>query len=141
MQIIVSDRRSIEDGIAVRRPYILISIRNPDSSKAVIPKDEMRRAILHLAFQDIEPMDTSSLPAFVKPITAAQAGEIWRFVLGRPAGVQTLVVHCELGVSRSPGVAAGVCQGLGGDATPYFRDYMPNRYVYGVVLTAAGGKK
>lgn len=41
-------------------------------------------------------------------MTAEPAEAIWRFVDSLPANVHTLVVHCEMGLSRSPSVAMAI---------------------------------
>jgi hypothetical protein len=46
-------------------------------------------------------------------------------------------VHCELGMSRSPAVAAAICLGLGEDSTRFFEEYQPNQFVYRLVLAEA----
>ncbi len=55
MKIIVTDRDSIQRGIVVRSSYAVISICDPDSPPAHIPKVSAVRGILYLAFHDTEP--------------------------------------------------------------------------------------
>ena len=121
----------------VRSAYALISIRDPDKRKVRIPKSPLLKATLELAFHDAEPVGNFNLPERIRLITGEDASHIWQFVRSLPAEVKTLVVHCEQGVSRSPAVAAAVCKGLGGDATRFFAEYLPNAYVLKVVAEAA----
>jgi predicted protein tyrosine phosphatase len=137
MQFLVTDRQSIEEGIVVRSSYVLISIRDPDKSKAKIPKQSGLKDVLFTAFHDAEPVKQTALPADIKLMTAEQAKAIWEFVLQHDGKVGTVVVHCEQGMSRSPAVAAAFCKGLGGDDQRFFSEYQPNAYVYRLMLDAA----
>jgi predicted protein tyrosine phosphatase len=139
MQIMVSDRKSVESGISLRKPYIVISIRNPGTRKPAIPKSTMCRGVLHLAFHDAEPVNTMKLPAKVRLMTTEHAAEIWTFVQGRPKEVEAILVHCEQGASRSPAVAAAICRTLGGDDRRFFCNYTPNLHVF--QLTMASGQQ
>jgi len=81
---------------------VCISISDPDAEPArVSPKFV---SVLRLYFNDItergEPTDILFAQEHAQAIT--------RFVEGRP-GAERIVVHCNMGVSRSPGVALGLC--------------------------------
>ena len=65
------------------------------------------------------------------------AKSIWQFVKQWQEKVETIVVHCEQGMSRSPAVAAAICKTLGGDDSWLFREYMPNPFVYDVLVGIA----
>jgi len=136
MEFIVSDRESVEQGTLVRSEFIVISIRDPEKPKARIPKQSSLRGVLYLAFDDAEPTPNRKLPEFIKPMTPAQAQKVIRFFEKYEAKVGAVVVHCEAGMSRSPAVAAGLCKRSGGDDSEFFKFYMPNRYVYRLVLRA-----
>lgn len=130
MRLIVSDRESIERGLLVRSAYILISIRDPDKRPVRVPRQPGLRATLSLEFHDAEPVANQRLPEAIQLMTEAHARDIWDFVRRHAAAVETIVVHCEQGMSRSPAVAAAICEWLGGDNQQFFREYQPNRYMY-----------
>jgi len=134
MNIIVSDRESMEHGIVVRSSYIAVSIRDPDKKKARIPKQPGLREVLYLAFHDAEPVTNWTLPDDIRLMTAKHAKRVWAFILKHQGQVGTVVFHCEQGVSRSPAVAAAVCRSFGGDAQFFFENYQPNEYVYRLML-------
>ena len=134
MDFIVLSRHEFESGFLTASPYIVISISDPKSRKPRIPRTSLCRAVLQLRFHDAEPTLGFRLPANVKLMRPAEAQQIRKFVNEHVAGVQTIVVHCEQGMSRSPAVAAAVCRLLGEDDSPFFRNYAPNRYVYELVL-------
>jgi predicted protein tyrosine phosphatase len=81
---------------------VCISIGDPRAPPARLSRGFA--AVLRLTFNDIEssPGDEDILFA------PDHAGEILRFVAKWP-DVDRIVVHCEFGVSRSPGVALGLC--------------------------------
>ena len=130
MELLVTDRESIEHGFLVRSAYALISIRDPGTRRARIPKSTALRGVLHLAFHDAEPAQNMTLPAQVELMTEAQAREIWRFVDRYRAEVGAFVVHCHQGMSRSPAVAAAVAAYLGLDDRQFWRNYAPNLHVH-----------
>ena len=78
------------------------------------------------------------LPDTVEPgdivlMSRQQAEEIHAFIEKHRAEVETVVLHCEAGMSRSPAVAAALCRALGRDDTLYWQEYQPNRHVYHLV--------
>ena len=138
MNFIVTDRQSIEDGILVRSSYVVISIRDPGKKKAAVRKTSGLRATLFLQFHDAEPTKGMLLPPEIRLMSPKDAASIWAFVEKYSKDVGAIVVHCEQGMSRSPAVAAAICKGMGGDDQRFWLKYQPNRYVYDLVLGAAG---
>ena len=138
MEFLVIDRKGIEDGVFVRSAYVVISIYDPDREKPRVKKQAGLRAVLQLAFHDAEPTADVTAGRTPRVMSADQADQIWRFIdEHRDNNVETVVVHCESGVSRSPAVAAALCAGLGGDEARFLQEFQPNRYVYGLVRDAA----
>lgn len=136
MEIIVSDRESVEAGIVVRSSYVVVSIHDPDRPKARIRKQSGVRAVLHVAFHDAEPVASMTLPSGVRLMSVDDAVAIWDFVNRHRDDVGAVVVHCEQGMSRSPAVAAAVARGWGLDESRFWKRHQPNRYVYDLMLRA-----
>jgi predicted protein tyrosine phosphatase len=92
-----------------RQDEICISIADPDAEPARISSDFV--AVLRLHFTDVleqgEPTDVL--------FSSDHAKEIIEFIDSWP-DAKRVVVHCNAGVSRSPGVALGLCD-IGGWAT------------------------
>jgi predicted protein tyrosine phosphatase len=130
MDLIVTDRESIQRGIIVRSNYVVISIRDPEKQPATVRKQSGLRDVLYLAFHDAEPTEGTPLPPDIVLMTSEHVRQIWEFVKKWEGQIGTIVVHCEQGMSRSPAVAAALCRRYGGDKDAYFRDYQPNRFVY-----------
>lgn len=89
---------------------ICISITDP-----VAPSAELSpgfAAVLRLAFSDIVAIETPEDVLFAPQHAAAVADFVgqWRHA-------DRLVVHCHAGVSRSPGVALGLCDRFGWPVT------------------------
>jgi predicted protein tyrosine phosphatase len=137
MKFIVTDRESIQGGLLVGRPYIVISICDPGRRKAAVPRQAGFRGVLRVAFHDAEPTANFRLPTSIRLMTPRQADQIRRFVQQHGDEVKAIVVHCEQGMSRSPAVAAALCRAMGGDDSRFFRDYMPNKHVFQLMLAAA----
>ncbi|MDP9278997.1 MAG: hypothetical protein M3P00_06205 [Gemmatimonadota bacterium] len=116
-----------------RGKEICISISDPDASPARI--SSRFAAVLRLNFDDViergEPSDIL--------FAGDHAREIRKFLDAWPKA-ERVMVHCNAGVSRSPGVALGLCD-IRGWATAALERSHPgwNRLVRSVI--AAGGKE
>ena len=89
--------------------------------------------VLRLCFDDAEE------PGFWQNLmTQEQADAICAFVQQYGREIDTLIIHCTEGVSRSPAVAAGILGGLRQDEGIIRRDptYHPNLFVYQMVREA-----
>jgi predicted protein tyrosine phosphatase len=113
---------------------ICISISDPDAQPATI--SPRFAAVLRLYFNDVtergEPSDILFAPEHALAIT--------KFLDAWPSAPR-VVVHCNMGVSRSPGVALGLCD-LRGWATAELERSHPgwNRLVRTVMRQAAKAK-
>lgn len=63
------------------------------------------------------------------------AGQIIDFIQAHKTAVDTLMVHCYGGQSRSRAVGAFAVKMLGGDNSEYFETGVPNQHVYDVLET------
>lgn len=64
------------------------------------------------------------------------AENIIDFIEQHKTEVDTLLVHCYAGQSRSWAVGAFAVEMLGGDNSKYFEDGVPNQYIYDVLESA-----
>ena len=136
MKLIVVDRASVEmDLVAIRPPYVVISVHDPDRRPPRIPKKPGLRDVLCLGFDDAVPSGASPIGTSV-PMTEDHAQQVCAFVRKWSSQVETVVVHCEQGVSRSPAVAAALSKCLGLDESEFYRFYYPNPHVYLMVAEA-----
>ena len=108
--------------------------RHPETSF-----DDYSRMLAYVAkFYRIPQIVTGfALPSEIVLMNEGHARAIWQFVQEWCNKVETIVVHCEQGMSRSPAVAAAICKVLGDDDRQFFREYMPNRYICDLLMTVA----
>jgi predicted protein tyrosine phosphatase len=102
---------------------VCISIADPEVPPAQL--SPRFAAVLRLAFSDITAVETPADVLFATQHAAA----IVEFV-DRWRQAERLVVHCHVGVSRSPGVALGLCDRYGWPAAELEQGYpFWNRWV------------
>ena len=136
MKFHVTDRYTIEAGLPISEPCIIISIRSPGMPEPQIVQPENCRGIHYAVFHDAEPADVPESPWEVKLMTPCQAEDIVRFFNQHRPHVELTVVHCEAGWSRSPAVAAALARSCDQEDSFYFENYQPNAYVHTLVTEA-----
>lgn len=102
----------------------IISISTPGHSPAKL----YDVPALHLVFHDLD-SPYHKVPLF----NEEQASQIWTFVSSLK-DIELLIIHCDAGISRSPAVAAAIAFSRGENPGNYFNRYLPNRWVYRVML-------
>jgi len=116
-----------------------IIIASP-GSKGIIP--HCRKVSLRMFFYDLDPEAIRKTKAFEKDsakgqelidgcFTEEQAYQLVRF-LKLMDGIE-IVVNCEAGVSRSPGVVLALRRHFGGDTEEVFKKALPNIHVTSVL--------
>lgn len=104
-ELIVLSRQEAEN-YQPRGREICISISDPDAPAARV--SSRFTAVLRLNFDDVTERGEESDILFAEE----HAREIREFVDSWP-NARRVVVHCHAGVSRSPGVALGLCDARG----------------------------
>jgi predicted protein tyrosine phosphatase len=104
------------------RPWAAISITTEGDFPTLV--EENRQGLLQLAFADTAALDRTD------SFTASQAAELLDFVEQVWDRVEVLLIHCEAGMSRSPGVAAALSRIYYGDDGPWGEYDFPNSLVY-----------
>jgi predicted protein tyrosine phosphatase len=133
-ELVVLSREDAE-AYSPRGREICISISDPDAPPARVSPEFA--AVLRLNFDDVtergEPTDIL--------FASEDAAAIARFV-GEWPDAERVVVHCNMGVSRSPGVALGLCDAHGW-ATAHLERSHPgwNRLVRTVMREAQNSSK
>lgn len=117
---------------------VIISISTPGDEKAVFnPDNRTIKDILYLSFYDVS-TETQDIFKGYPAMSDDDAIKIKNFVLKWKDKVDTLWVHCDMGMSRSAGVVAGILEGLGQDNS-FILDskmYYPNLLCYRKTLNA-----
>lgn len=138
-------------GNTALEPYVLIGLIDPGSPLPVYREDVARKGLLVLHVSDLACPIASYPDDLRKALERAgaieftnMAKQIATFIWDSwHAGVRSVVVHCEAGISRSAGVAAAVAEYFGEDTAPMYSQAHPNALVKGKTfqaLCAAGGE-
>lgn len=140
MKIIVRNRPDAEDLARTWNPagrMAVISIRSTDEAPADIHESASVGPTLRLAFDDEDPNGGYRVPSDTCPMTHSQAETVANLVRALSPDIDTLLVHCEGGVSRSAGVAAAISKWATGDDRRFFHaPYCPNMWCYRLTLDA-----
>ncbi|MHB0936079.1 MAG: hypothetical protein ACYC6A_06775 [Armatimonadota bacterium] len=131
--LLVLNRFSAMDFTA-EKPYIVISITDPDKPDVLLQPSSNLIGVLRLRFHDIE----EPYREFVLMIPE-QAAQIADFVRRWQPEVELIVVQCEGGISRSAAIAAAIAHWSYGDDQYFIDEFLPNRHVFNLVRMALGG--
>jgi predicted protein tyrosine phosphatase len=117
------------------KPWAAISVSTRPEDFAVL-SDVNRVDLLQLSFWDIANPESSDISDLRRKncFKKEQARQILDFVKRNESKIEILLVHCEAGASRSPGIAAAISKILWNDDEMYFKKYMPNGFVYKMIL-------
>ena len=137
MNIIITNRVNLEEGhLWVPDNIAVISITDPSESFVNLSMIESRVPKLRLVFHDIDDIEIAKKYKLVH-FTKQMANEIIYWLsLVRCENIETAVIQCNAGISRSAGVAAAIALIINGDDSVIFNDkrYLPNRLVYRTIL-------
>lgn len=118
---------------ALTDTYVVISIQDShtDGFGVQFAKNQFCKGVLTLMFDDIvTEVDGAIL------FDDDMAESIIDFIGQHKASVDTLLVHCYAGQSRSRSVGAFAVDMLGGDNSRYFEKGTLNQYIYDVLENA-----
>jgi predicted protein tyrosine phosphatase len=133
-QIVVLSAVEAEDFECEDR-WACISIATTEDTFIRIRK-RRRRALLQIAFADC----CESLPGLIL-FDTDHAHDILDFVTQYWKRIDTLMVHCEAGISRSAAVAAAIARLKLRDESEFFEEpYIPNHFIYRTLLEVADGR-
>ena len=133
MKIFVLSRKGAEERIYGDWDYV-ISITDKLSPPANIRANHL----LRLTFDDVLKYTRFGNWDLV-PMSEYDAERVAKFAKSIPQGA-TLYVHCEMGISRSAGVAAAIALYFNGHDQQFWgAPYRPNRTCYNLVLNKLKG--
>lgn len=142
LEYVVFNRKTIDN-------FAIISIQEveTDGNGFTFETTGCCKGVLNLRFSDVNPdmfkteedkkyLDRQINSGSVKLFDEDDAKKIKKFVdnMNKRGDVQTLLIHCSAGVSRSPAVAAAICQYLFGNDGDFFKTQLPNKFIYGNLL-------
>lgn len=111
---------------------VIISIKDPWAEDAQFNTNNSSiKEILYLSFYDISE-ETKDIFGGYSSMSPDDALKIAHFVDKWKGKVDTIWVHCEVGVSRSAGIAMAITEYLNMDLTPILESptYRPNMLCY-----------
>ena len=108
------------------RPWAAISISTLGDFPVI--SEDNRKGLLQLSFAD------TADPARSDSFTSSLAAELLDFVDEIWDRVEVLLIHCEAGLSRSPGVASALSRIYYGDDGPWVEHDFPNGLVYRLLV-------
>lgn len=117
---------------------VIISIKDPWAEKAHFNSGNSSiKEVLYLSFYDISEK-TKDIFGGYSSMANDDALKIACFVNKWKNKVDIIWVHCEVGVSRSAGIAMAIMEYLNMDLTPIFENptYCPNMLCYELTLKA-----
>jgi predicted protein tyrosine phosphatase len=109
----------------------IISIQNPGMTPIEFPPGLV--GLLALEFDDCDGPEDGKVVYF----NEYHAKAIWTFVEAVWGRAEALLIHCNLGSSRSPAVAAAIDKVKTGDDTKWFTTKSPNRFIFRTMLKVA----
>ena len=142
LEYVVFNRKAIDN-------FAIISIQEveTDGNGFTFDVSGNCKGVLNLRFSDVnfdmftteeskKYLDKQISLGNVKLFDEEDAKKIKKFVdnMNKRRDVQTLIIHCAAGVSRSPAVAAAISQYLFGKEGNFFETQVPNKYVYEKLL-------
>ena len=142
LEYVVFNRKHIDN-------FAIISIQEveTDGNGFTFDVSGCCKGVLNLRFSDVNPamfvskedkdyLERQIINGTVKLFDEEDAKKIKKFVdnMNKRGDVQTLLIHCAAGVSRSPAVAAAICQYLFGNDGDFFEKQVPNKFVYDNLL-------
>ena len=148
--IYVHSRMSIEQ-VQTDKQFSLISIIEPldkrvptsdwQTSHMSFPSMAANKpncvSSLYLRFYDTDKHIECDNGLVISPINEFQSNLIALFAINCfQQNIEHLYVNCAAGISRSAGVAAAISKFYTGDDERFYKEYIPNRYVYMKVLEA-----
>ena len=131
LEMQVLDRYSAQT-ITHDKPYFVISITDPSCYACDLAQSSSKKAVLRLVFEDSDDSE--------RGMSVDQALQVRDFVLRQvKRGITRCVVQCEMGISRSAGVAAAISKHINDDDSLFFSYFIPNMNCYRKVLDAFAG--
>lgn len=118
---------------ALTDTYAVISIQDSHTGGFGVQfaENQFCKGVLTLLFDDI----VTKVEGAVL-FNDDMADKIIEFIERNKKTVDTLLIHCYAGQSRSRAVGAFAVEMLGGDNSKYFEESTPNQYIYDVLETA-----
>lgn len=137
---VYSRQKAKRESYRLNESTLIISITDPILGPNTFARNSNIIGLCRLQFDDVDE-DTCSAGDVL--MTTEDAAKIKDYVLAYKDKVECIIVHCEVGVSRSAGVMAAIQKYLIGDDSAIFNNdtFSPNKHCYKLMLDAFFGEK
>lgn len=122
----------------IEKDYIMISIVSSTQSYPQL-NNSKQIGLLQLKIDDVIPEAVKSCST-CKLMTEEQARYILNFINEYKDKVNTIYVHCELGIARSPAIGCIISRYLNGEDLSLFSlgEFIPNKFIYKIMCKVFG---
>jgi len=143
VKLFVYSRAAIQRIKPHTEPHLIISIVSEPQDLPRLPINDATLSAMTVCFLDAD--KPTNKVADWQLFSRNHALDIWNLIFRYQDQVQHILVHCDGGVSRSAGIAAGISKALFDDDTEYFGGgdgsiilsrYHPNMRCYRMMLEA-----
>ena len=137
---VYSRQKAKRESYRLNEPTLIISITDPILGPNTFARNSNIIGLCRFQFDDVDE-DTCSAGDVL--MTSEDAAKIKDYVLAYKDKVECIIVHCEVGISRSAGVMAAIQKYLIGDDSAIFNNdtFSPNKHCYKLMLDAFFGEK
>jgi predicted protein tyrosine phosphatase len=119
--------------VEIERPFSVISVYTPEETKNVFLNRPEN--ILYLCFSDCSSLDLAEFDSDIVMFSDIQAKSILNFVNYEISkGVNNFLIHCDAGISRSPGIAVALNEIYNGIKTIRGEWRLYNSFVYRKIM-------
>ncbi len=132
---VYSRQKAKRESYRINEPTLIISITDPILGPNIFARNSNIVSICRVQFDDVTEENARHNDVLM---TSSDASKIKDYVLRYKDRVRCIIVHCEVGVSRSAGVMAAIQKYLIGDDSAVFNNdaFSPNMYCYRMMLDA-----
>ena len=134
---VLSRQKAMNESYRLNEPTLIISITDPALDLNSFADNKNIVAICRVQFDDVT--KDNARPCDVL-MSTRDADKIKEYVISYMDKVETVIVHCEGGISRSAGVMAAIQRYITGDDSAIMNSsrYLPNDHCYRLMLKAFG---
>jgi predicted protein tyrosine phosphatase len=132
---VYSRQRAAMESERISEPTLIISITDPERDLNTFAENEHIRAICRVQFDDVTRANARECDVLMTPRHAELIKQYLKRYIDE---VESVIVHCEGGISRSAGIMAAIQKYLLGDDSAIRKDgrYLPNGHCYELMLNA-----
>ena len=132
---VYSRQKAKRTSYKIKEPTLIISITDPLLNINTFAPNSNIVSICRVQFDDVNQENVRPGEVLMTPQDAAKIKE---YVMAYKDKVESIIVHCEVGISRSAGIMAAIQKYMIGDDSAIFNNgtFSPNMHCYNLMLSA-----